>query len=625
MSPTSSRGYRRWLHSSGPEPERVRLAIVTWRDLAHPLAGGSEIVVDRLARGFIERGHEVTVVCGGPVGPHTYRVIRAGGTYSQYLLAPIECMKHLGSADLLVDVENGIPFFSPLWHRGPKVCLVHHVHSDQWRTRFPAPVAYAARLVEQRLMPAVYRNQAFVAVSPSTASALEGIGIDRNRIRVIESGVDTPPSGDPALARSPDPLFVAIGRLVPHKRVNLLLDVWARVLPVVGGSLVIAGSGPELEHLRRIAPPGADLPGHVSEETKADLLQRAWFLVHSAHHEGWGMSILEAAAYGTPALALDVPGVRDAIVDGTTGELAHDPDDLARRWIALASDTPRRAQMGRAAAERASRLTWNRTVDSYLELAGKLAGTGETTSSRLDAPAGTGIQRSVKLFRSFLHQLDDPGSFYTLLAEDTAWLASRYARLEGARIVDVGSGPGYFATAFSRHGALAVMVERDPDELNARGRPRGVAVLGDGCRLPFADSSFDISHSSNVIEHVSDPRAMFDEMLRVLRPGGVAFLAFTNWWSPFGGHETSPWHYLGGRRAAQRYERHRGGPPKNLYGTSLFRLHIGQVLGWARSDPRVVLLDCFPRYYPRWARPLMTWPGLREVATWNAAIVLRKR
>lgn len=152
-----------------------------------------------------------------------------------------------------------------------------------------------------------------------------------------------------------------------------------------------------------------------------------------------------------------------------------------------------------------------------------------------------------------------------------------------------------------------------------------MAVLGDGCRLPFADSSFDISHSSNVIEHVSDPRAMFDEMLRVLRPGGVAFLAFTNWWSPFGGHETSPWHYLGGMRAAQRYERHRGGPPKNLYGTSLFPLHIGQVLGWARSDPRVVLLDSFPRYYPRWARPLMTWPGLREVATWNAAIVLRKR
>ena len=103
------------------------------------------------------------------------------------------------------------------------------------------------------------------------------------------------------------------------------------------------------------------------------------------------------------------------------------------------------------------------------------------------------------------------------------------------------------------------------------------------------------------------------------------FIAFTNWLSPFGGHETSPWHYVGGEWAAARYERKLGYPPKNRYGSDLYRLDIAEVLSWARNCEGAALIDAFPRYYPAWTKPLVAVPGLREIVTWNLALVLRRR
>jgi len=119
---------------------------------------------------------------------------------------------------------------------------------------------------------------------------------------------------------------------------------------------------------------------------------------------------------------------------------------------------------------------------------------------------------------------------------------------------------------------------------------------GDGLQLPFADGTFDVSHSSNVVEHVVDPHSFFDEMLRVPRPGGLMFLAFTDWFSPFGGHETSPWHYLAGEGAAQRYECKLGYAPENRFGTSLYRLDISDVSAWSPNRRDAEVTETFPRY-----------------------------
>lgn len=235
------------------------------------------------------------------------------------------------------------------------------------------------------------------------------------------------------------------------------------------------------------------------------------------------------------------------------------------------------------------------------------------------------LRRSWRLFRAFGLEQSDPGHFYRTLAADSAAQVAQVAPLAGARLLDVGGGPGYFAEAFAAAGARYTPLDADVGELSGLGDVAAGTVIGSGMALPFAEGSFDVVYSSNVLEHVCDPWRMADEMVRVAASGGTVFLSYTLWWGPHGGHETKPWHYLGGRWAADRYARKNGRRPKNDFGVSLFRVTAAAGLRWARAhdDTEVVLL--FPRYLPRWAWWVLRVPVVREVVTWNLAIVLRKR
>jgi SAM-dependent methyltransferase len=217
------------------------------------------------------------------------------------------------------------------------------------------------------------------------------------------------------------------------------------------------------------------------------------------------------------------------------------------------------------------------------------------------------LRRSVRLLRAFrVEQL------------------AGFVALNGATVLDVGGGPGYFAAAFRSAGAHYISVEADIGELSARSEPGPGSVLGSALALPVRDGAVDVCYSSNVLEHVADPERMLAEMVRVTRPGGTVFCSYTLWLSLWGGHETAPWHFLGGHYAARRYTRRHGHPPKNAYGTSLFAVSAGRVLRWARTAPDVRLVAALPRYHPRWAWWVVRVPGLRELATWNLAVVLRR-
>jgi SAM-dependent methyltransferase len=246
-----------------------------------------------------------------------------------------------------------------------------------------------------------------------------------------------------------------------------------------------------------------------------------------------------------------------------------------------------------------------------------------------DRPARTAwaadLGRSVRLFREFRLEQSDPARFYGALADDSVSQLSQYVDLAGATVLDVGGGPGYFADAFEQAGSTYLSLDADVGELSGAGEIRPGTVLGSGLQLPFRDGSVDVCYSSNVLEHVGDPWRMAEEMLRVTRPGGLVFLSYTVWFGPWGGHETSPWHYLGGRYARSRYLRRHGHEPKNRYGESLFRVTVAQGMRWARGQREGEVVDLVPRYNPRWAYRLLAVPGLREVLTWNLAIVLRRR
>jgi glycosyltransferase involved in cell wall biosynthesis len=340
---------------------------MSWRDLANEQAGGSEVFIDRLAVALLGMGHEVTHLCGGPVGKRPYPVIEMGGTFSQYARAPVVHHRVARDWDLLVDTENGLPYFSPLWRRKPILASVYHVHSEQWDQRFSPPLAAAGRFVESKIMPLVYRRVPFMAISSSTASALEAIGVDRSRIHVLQSGVD-PPSVT-VDERSAEPLFICVGRLVPHKRVDLLLRVWDQVRPVVGGQLIVIGDGPERASLEALAGDDVVFAGRVDDDEKWRLLSRAWALVHSAHHEGWGIVIIEAAEVGTPALGFNVPGVKDAIVDGVTGILVDSEADLARQWIELANNRSLRDRLSEGARRHGSNFGWDQVARDFSVIA----------------------------------------------------------------------------------------------------------------------------------------------------------------------------------------------------------------------------------------------------------------
>lgn len=237
----------------------------------------------------------------------------------------------------------------------------------------------------------------------------------------------------------------------------------------------------------------------------------------------------------------------------------------------------------------------------------------------------SGVQRSWQIFQAMRREQTDPNGTYEFLAADVVRQMSQYVTLSGATAVDVGGGPGYTAEALRAAGADAFTIDPFVEELSLHGRAPVGAVVGDGLRLPLADRSLDLICTLNALEHVTSPWDFLAELVRVTRRGGTVFLGVTNWLSPWGGHETSPWHYLGGERAVRRYEHRTGTAPKNRYGTSLFPIGVGEILRWADAYPDVSVVDAFPRYYPRWCRPLVRIPGVREVATWNLGLVLEKR
>jgi SAM-dependent methyltransferase len=241
------------------------------------------------------------------------------------------------------------------------------------------------------------------------------------------------------------------------------------------------------------------------------------------------------------------------------------------------------------------------------------------------------LRRSVRLLSAFRHEQPDPGRFYRALATDTVamvsdlWRAAHGESPAGRTLLDVGGGPGYFATAFADAGIRYIGVEPDSAEMHAAGPSfagtTDTFVRASGMALPFADDSVDICLSSNVAEHVPRPWQLGAEMLRVTRPGGLVVLSYTVWLGPFGGHEMGLTHYFGGARAAARYARKHGHPPKNYYGSSLFAVSTADGLKWAAGTG--ALSAAFPRYHPRWAWWLTWVPVLREFLVSNLVLVLQ--
>jgi glycosyltransferase involved in cell wall biosynthesis len=283
--------------------------------------------------------------------------------------------------DALVEIWNGMPFLSPIWYRGPRIVFLHHVHAEMWGMVLPPTLARLGNLAEQRIAPRFYRSSRIVTLSDSSRDEIvDLLGFRSEQVTVAPPGVDERYS--PGGQRSPVPLVVAVGRLVPVKRFDVLLRALARAKqdhPAL--QAVIIGEGyerPALEELRAEldATEWVSLPGHVDDDELVDWYRRAWVVASSSAREGWGMTLTEAAACGTPAVATAIAGHSDAVLDGESGLLVENPDDMARALGRVLGDEVLRSRLAKGALSRSRWFTWDATARRALEALANEAGPG---------------------------------------------------------------------------------------------------------------------------------------------------------------------------------------------------------------------------------------------------------
>jgi glycosyltransferase involved in cell wall biosynthesis len=356
------------------------IRMVAWRDIDDPEAGGSELHAHRIASAWAGAGLTVTMrtsmVPNAPreVARDGYRALRRGGRYGVFPAVMAEGVRNgRRRDDALVEIWNGMPFFSPLWRRQPRLVFLHHVHGEMWDMVLSKGLARLGDILERRVAPPIYGRTTIMTLSDSSKEEIvERLHLREERVHVVPPGIEERfgPGGE----RSATPHVVAVGRLVPVKRYDLLIRQLAEVkrrVPTLTAEII--GEGYErvaLETLR--SDLGAEgwlsMPGRVSDDEQLAAYQRAWLVASSSLREGWGMTLTEAAACGTPAVATDIAGHRDAVRQGSSGLLVGSDAELAPAMTGLLVDDEERHRLGAGALDYAKTLTWERTAASAFEL-----------------------------------------------------------------------------------------------------------------------------------------------------------------------------------------------------------------------------------------------------------------
>lgn len=353
------------------------VAFFSWRDTRNPEGGGAERYLEKMAAGLVERGARVTIFCvayAGAAPDETIdgiRFVRRGSKLSVYALGMWTLLRRrLGRVDVVVDVQNGLPFFTPLVTRKPVVVLVHHVHREQWPVVYPGLTGRVGWWIERRLAPRLYRDLQYVAVSRATRAELREIGVAGPRIAVVHNGSDPVVQVD--VRKSPNPSVCVVGRLVPHKQVEHAIDAVAALVDEFPDlRLRVVGSGwweGELHAYaaEQVARGSVVFEGHVSEVRKQEIYEESWVMALPSLKEGWGLVVGEAAAHRTPTVAYaGAGGTRESIVDGVSGVLVDSQAELTAALGALLRDDERRARLAEGAVRHSAGYTWGHSQAAF--------------------------------------------------------------------------------------------------------------------------------------------------------------------------------------------------------------------------------------------------------------------
>jgi glycosyltransferase involved in cell wall biosynthesis len=405
----------------------LRIAIANWRDPWHPQAGGAERYAWEMACGLTQAGAEVhflTARASGQARRETrdgIEIVRLGGQFTVYPMILTWLLARRWSFDAVLDCQNGIPFFTPLVlpPKVPVLCVMHHVHTAQFGAHFGRWMSSVGRLLEGPAARRAYRRHACVAVSPSTVTAMrERLGWTGD-IYLVPNGVSKPRTT--AVARADATNLVWVGRLVPHKRPELLTSVAERMAqrpPRDRQVIDVVGHGPAAGPLAaQVTAQGLDsvvrLRGFVAEQAKQALVAGSLLHLNTSPGEGWGLCVLEAAALGVPTVAYDVDGLRDAVRDGETGWLVRDGEQLADvvdQVLKELSDPGRRQAVAAACHRWAAQFDWGRSTARMAALIHASVAAGTSLARRHEAWIVAGPDGDVLAEGPVLDQLIDCGA-----------------------------------------------------------------------------------------------------------------------------------------------------------------------------------------------------------------------
>jgi glycosyltransferase involved in cell wall biosynthesis len=363
----------------------MRILVLNWQDITHPLSGGAEVHLHNIFSRIARRGHEVTLFCSSYPGAQReqvldgIRIIRAGGRQLFNFRVPLAYFLRFRREryDVVVDDLNKIPFFTPLYVREPLVGIVHHLFGRSIFAETNPLVGFYVYLMERCAL-FFYRlyHIPFFVVSPSTREEMQARGFTPAELYLVYNCVDHALHHPEASRRSRIPLIGYFGRLKKYKGV----DQFIRAAAVVRAShpelrVLIVGEGDDRPRLERLTAvlglqQVVTFTGYVPEQRKVELLQEMWFGVTTSSKEGWGLTVLESNACGTPVIASDVPGLRDAVKNGETGLLfTHgDREDLAGKIRMLLDDPVQRRRLSDNAISWAGQFNWENAAEKTLEV-----------------------------------------------------------------------------------------------------------------------------------------------------------------------------------------------------------------------------------------------------------------
>lgn len=361
------------------EEGKLRILVLNWRDTKHKWAGGAEMYIHEIAKRWKKEGNLVTVFCGND--SHSPRnevvdgvnIVRRGGLYTVYLWGFLYYMlKFRGKYDVIIDSENGIPFFTPLYVKEQVLLIVYHIHQEVFREHLRFPLSNIARFLEGSLMPRVYRNNQVITISESSKKDILKLGLGKkNDVSIVYPGIDTLLFKKEEKARNP--VFAYVGRLKPYKNVDIAIRAFEQIVKSYPeASFLIIGDGESSDSLQRLTKEldlekSVVFTGRVGNADKAKLLAKSWVVLQPSMIEGWGITVIEANAAGTPVIASDVNGLRDSVVNGQTGTLApvKDVDGFARAMIDFIIDDKYREEISENAYSWSKNFSWDKTSNKF--------------------------------------------------------------------------------------------------------------------------------------------------------------------------------------------------------------------------------------------------------------------